>query len=530
MLVGSVVVLGTLFGYNCCVQNIPFLRGYYMPIKNLLLRGGIYHVRLALPLDVQPAFGNRVILSKSLRTGDKRLAKELRDQIIGQWKAAIRKERQHRIERGDEWKESLATSAAVRLSALEANFLKQIMTPPQDVTTTSLEALAEAESRVAALREQLSVQVARLEQESLSSGYTGISEDLSQFLSETNEVAKHKASLAISAKVEAFSARKENLLSPLEFNEALDIAKDPASYKPKSPISASGIKAFHEHLSTQHSNQATIKNIISKVTKFSNYLDREGSLLSFDSVAAFLNQFPKASTRKGYIWGLTAYHEWAVLSYIPYRKQFAGLVSPFDKHKFAKAGKGAKENWIPYTRQEAEQLHKAALEKGDIELAHLIQFAAYTGARLEEIGRISKLTTVFEDGLPIAFNVEDSKTAAGIRTVPIHSHLLPLYVQLLEQSEDGYLLKGKLNSGGFRLSIPQGRFSKLKQSLGFSRLHVFHSFRGCVITTLEQAGVSPLAITSLVGHKRNSITFDVYSAGASFEQKKNAIERLHYDF
>jgi integrase len=341
---------------------------------------------------------------------------------------------------------------------------------------------------------------------------------------------RYQAVSEIFANLIAHKTKAENQLNKAELEEAFAISSDPASYKPKSPISASSIKLFHEHLTTQHSNTATIKNIMSKVTKFSNYLDREGSLLSFDSVASFLNEFPKASTRKGYIWGLTAYHEWAVLSYIPYRKQFAGLVSPFDKHKFAKAGKGAKQSWTPYTQQEAERLHKAALGKGDIELAHLIQFAAYTGARLEEIGRISKLTTVFEDGLPTAFNVEDSKTAAGIRTVPIHSQLLPLYVQLLEQSEDGYLLKGKLNSGGFRLSIPQGRFSKLKQSLGFSRLHVFHSFRGCVITTLEQAGVSPLAITSLVGHKRNSVTFDTYSAGASFKQKKDAIERLHYNF
>ncbi len=500
-----------------------------MPIKNLLLRSGIYHVRLAIPPDVQPAYGNRVILSKSLRTGDKQLAKELRDQIIGKWKAEIRKERAARAERGDAWKEGLADTAGVYATQKESMLLSAFMDDASFAkeTHTSQE-LADIESQHIADLSNLLAMAQTMEVEYSYPNFTRLVRD--HLLDDTLTIPdRYQAVSQIFANLIAHKAKAENQLNKAELEEAFAISSDPASYKPKSPISAS-IKTFHDHLTTQHSNTATIKNIMSKVTKFSNYLDREGSLLSFDSVASFLNEFPKASTRKGYVWALTTYHEWAVLSYPPYRKQFAGLVSPFDKHKFAKAGKGAKENWTPYSQQEAEQLHKAALEKGDIELAHLIQFAAYTGARLEEIGRISKQTTIFEAGLPIAFNVEDSKTAAGIRTVPIHSQLLPLYVQLLEQSEDGYLIKGKLNSGGFRLSNPQGRFSKLKQSLAFSRLHVFHSFRGCVITTLEQAGVSPLAITSLVGHKRNSITFDVYSTGASLGQKKEAIERLHYDF
>lgn len=501
-----------------------------MPIKNLLLRSGIYHVRLAIPPDVQPAYGNRVILSKSLKTGDKRLAKELRDQIIGKWKAEIRKERAARAERGDAWKEGLADTARVYATQKDSMLLSAFMDDASFAkeTHTSQE-LADIETQHIADLSNLLAMAQTMEVEYSYPSFTRIIRD--HLLNDALTIPeRYQAVSEIFANLIAHKSKAENQLNKAELEEAFAISSDPTSYKPKSPISASGIKAFHEYLITQHSNQATIKNIKSKVTKFSNYLDREATLLSFDSVAAFLNEFPKASTRKGYIWALTAYHEWAVLSYIPYRKQFAGLISPFEKHKFARAGKGAKESWTPYTQQEAEKLHSAALNNGDIELAHLVQFAAYTGARLEELGRISKATTIFEAGLPIAFNVEDSKTAAGIRTVPIHSQLLPLYVQLLEQSKDGYLLKGKLNSGGFRLSIPQGRFSKLKQSLGFSRLHVFHSFRGCVITTLEQAGVSPLAITSLVGHKRNSVTFDVYSTGASLEQKKEAVERLHYNF
>ncbi|WP_090387890.1 tyrosine-type recombinase/integrase [Pseudomonas anguilliseptica] len=117
-----------------------------------------------------------------------------------------------------------------------------------------------------------------------------------------------------------------------------------------------------------------------------------------------------------------------------------------------------------------------------------------------------------------------------MRTIPIHPDLLPTYQRRLEATEDGYLFAGKQDKAGKRLNAVQQRFTKLKREQKFTDLHVFHSFRGTVITQLEQAGVSPLAITSIVGHKRGSITFDVYSAGASLRQKLEAISLLSFDF
>jgi hypothetical protein len=51
-----------------------------------------------------------------------------------------------------------------------------------------------------------------------------------------------------------------------------------------------------------------------------------------------------------------------------------------------------------------------------------------------------------------------------------------------------------------------------------------------VVTLLEQAGANHLVITSIVGHKRGSLTFDTYSAGSSMDQKAEAISLLSYDF
>ena len=309
------------------------------------------------------------------------------------------------------------------------------------------------------------------------------------------------------------------------------ILSSSAAYKPKSPISRSAIEAFRKYQEGQTENTRTIAVLISKLEAFSAYLTTEGKPLNFDTVADYLDTISdKRQTRQGHLWAMRKFHTWACRYHQPYRDQFAALSSPFDEHTHARVGKAAGESWTPYEPAEVVQLHKAALAKNDQDLADLIQFASYTGCRIEEIGRISTSTTIFENDQPVGFKVEDSKTDAGIRTIPIHPALLPLYQQRLATAQDGYLFAGKQDKAGKRLNAVQQRFTKLKREQKFTDRHVFHSFRGTVITQLEQAGASPLSITSIVGHKRGSITFDVYSAGASLQQKLEAISLLRFNF
>lgn len=79
-------------------------------IKNhILLRGATYHVRLDIPEKLQPIYSRRV-LSKSLKTGDALLARELAARQVAEWKAEFRQLRDQQIRRGDQWKESIARS------------------------------------------------------------------------------------------------------------------------------------------------------------------------------------------------------------------------------------------------------------------------------------------------------------------------------------------------------------------------------------------------------------------------------------
>ncbi|MFK7701715.1 DUF6538 domain-containing protein [Pseudomonas caspiana] len=57
--------------------------------NNLELQGGMYHVRLAIPKDVQGAFGSKKILSQSLKTGLRSEAMDRRLPILAHWKSQI---------------------------------------------------------------------------------------------------------------------------------------------------------------------------------------------------------------------------------------------------------------------------------------------------------------------------------------------------------------------------------------------------------------------------------------------------------
>lgn len=197
-----------------------------------------------------------------------------------------------------------------------------------------------------------------------------------------------------------------------------------------------------------------------------------------------------------------------------------------------KAKKRGKVANLPYDPKEVVRLYKAA-EAGwgkrpapDLELASLIKLGAYTGARIEELCSL-KVSSIKKD----AFYIGESKTAAGIREVPIHSELKALVKSLKDASTDGYLLSGlTFNKFGDRSNAIGKRFGRLKESLGFDASHTFHSFRATVITQLENADVSENLAADIVGHEKPRITYGLYSGGASMAVKREAVERLQYPF
>lgn len=211
------------------------------------------------------------------------------------------------------------------------------------------------------------------------------------------------------------------------------------------------------------------------------------------------------------------------------------MVSPFilpSEFKSTKRKHGKSENkvnsWIDFKPKEVEHLYKQSLLNEDVILSQLIYIASYTGARIKEICslKIEDINLECE-----YFDIKDAKTRAGNRQVPIHSALKPLIENLISQSQDGYLLSGLTsNKYGDRSNAIGKRFGRMKTKLKYPQLLVFHSIRKTVITTFENAHLNENIAADIVGHDKPNMTYGIYSGGASYEVKKQALENLKYNF
>ena len=495
------------------------------PKSHLVLRSSTWHCRLDIPADLRPAYGNRRILSKSLKTGDKLLARELAATLIGQWKAEFRLKRDTRTRAGDKWREEIHQESLRYNASMDDLFLRtmrgQSDTPnsPDDAAGgAAIRALIDDLARDK--RHDLLIEFRDL----MAEGHTPETKPLwvQRYNAWFQKVMVHRLSA-------------QHALAPTQAAEAVTLFADPASYKPKSPLSSTAQARFAIFLAEQNPNQRTCNIYLSHIQRFSTWLTTNGKELNFDAVSEYLDSVSKSrQTRIGHLAALAKFHKWAVRYDQYYREVMLGKANPFEGHEHARAGDNAGSSWAIYTREEAEQLHAAALAKADTDLADLIAFACYTGCRIEELGRIRHETTIFNDqGVPIGFRVDESKTESGIRDIPLHPAITPVYIRRLQkpQGTTKALFPGNdKTKAGLRLNALSQRFTKLKRQSGFSDKYVFHSFRKTTTTQLQQAHVPPLVIPFLLGHAVGSITWDIYSAGPTFETKADAIRALHYNF
>ncbi len=177
-----------------------------------------------------------------------------------------------------------------------------------------------------------------------------------------------------------------------------------------------------------------------------------------------------------------------------------------------------------YTADQLSMIYSEALKLKDKSLADLIALGAYTGARVEELGRLTKETCV--DGI---FNIKKSKTAAGIRQVPIHTAVAPLVTRMLAASKDGYLVPSTSdNQYDLRMAALGQKYTRLKTKLGFGSNLVFHSTRGTLITLMQQADVQEGVAADHVGHGKKTMTFGLYASGSSMAQKREALALVKY--
>lgn len=250
-------------------------------------------------------------------------------------------------------------------------------------------------------------------------------------------------------------------------------------------VTKKGLRVWITQMQTeQNLKPATINRMLSFCRGFWRYLHETGKLEDLEGVFTDLNVGSKAKT---------------------------------------KAAKAEKRQH--FTAKDCVRLlDAAATEKEDRPLARLIWLGMWTGCRIEELCSL-KCSSVAEE----SFTVEDAKTAAGNRIVPIHSRLMLLVTHLVQTSSDDYLIEGlSLNKYNDRSNAIGKRFGRLKKELGFRPQYVFHSIRKTVATELENAGVPEGVSSDILGHQKNTMTYGLYSGGNGLKVMQDAIEKLAY--
>lgn len=118
--------------------------------------------------------------------------------------------------------------------------------------------------------------------------------------------------------------------------------------------------------------------------------------------------------------------------------------------------------------------------------------------------------------------VRTLKTDAAERVVPLHSDLTPMLASL---PPTGRLFPG------LTVNVVTKQFGLVRAKAGVNRAGVvFHSSRKWFVTQCERAGVPEHWTATIVGHQsarsENRMTYGIYSAGISDEQKRSIVEKV----
>lgn len=187
-----------------------------------------------------------------------------------------------------------------------------------------------------------------------------------------------------------------------------------------------------------------------------------------------------------------------------------------------------KEEYKPFEMFELAEIKQAVRDMGDERLLRYIEIAQWTGMRLAEIAQLSGKSIITRDGVECIRVKDDAKTKAGSgRLIPIAKTLADR-VSLKELPEPPPPV---LNKRTKKLVPYAGvdvgkKFGRLKTKLGYGPLHVFHSIRKTCTTHFEQAEVAEGITADIVGHKKQTMTYGLYSGGTSVEQRKQAVDAM----
>lgn len=205
--------------------------------------------------------------------------------------------------------------------------------------------------------------------------------------------------------------------------------------------------------------------------------------------------------------------------------------NPFEGfHKKLRAGVNVKP-YVAWEDDELRQLLCPTPKRSD--LLEVILVGMFTGMRLDEIASLTwSQVRQSSDGGTIVhyFQVEDAKTPAGNRKVPVHADLAWLLSRPRGAPSDRLWPTFNEEGRGKKAGNDAGReFSRFKTDRGFvDRTKTFHSFRKNVTRMMERSGVPENDWAQIFGHERG-FTYKVYNPdGIDMRQRADIIARISY--
>ena len=166
----------------------------------------------------------------------------------------------------------------------------------------------------------------------------------------------------------------------------------------------------------------------------------------------------------------------------------------------------------PYTASQVLEMYRILSERNDTTanwLKHAVWIAAHTGARESAIANLRYHAEDKTIWFPKAKKEEND------RIIPAH----PAIWSSLEAWENGSRRSA---------SSISNQFTKFKQVLGFDVSHDFHSFRRTFLTICENAGIPEGVAADIAGHKKQTISYGLYSGGNTIEVMRKVFSKVDY--
>jgi integrase len=219
---------------------------------------------------------------------------------------------------------------------------------------------------------------------------------------------------------------------------------------------------------------------------------------------------------------ISSFFKWSAKSGYVQDNVFSGLTSLIPE---STSGDSSDSDRRPYTYGEMAKMISHLRKHDDRNYLPFFLIAIYSGMRSNEIASIETKEVFFRQRYIF---VPKGKTESSVRDVPIHPTIEPLIKYLYKNTSDGYLLPN-LKRGGYdkkRNHYIVKSFSKIKRELKLPI--VYHCTRNTFCSLLENAHVQESTAMQIVGHKKKSLTFSLYSGGIKPHVLCDVVDPLRY--